>query len=244
MYLQKGLGIKVKRIFFGILRSLTKSSVADPGYLSRIPDPTFFHPGSQIPDPNCLHPGSESKNLSILTPKKPKKWFLSSRKYDTGCSSLIPDPDADFLPIPDPGSRGQKSTGSRILRIRNTDPKRAGSESGSVSQNYGSGSPGLHPTRQTVPVLTAEFTALQRWQRLFPTTTFSSNFLKTRPVWVGWGYRYVMLLCVPLPPPPQPPQRYLFPPPPHPRPYSPSLQNNLEIYLQRHRKYIINASGI
>jgi hypothetical protein len=35
---------------------------------------------------------------------------------------VIPDPDADFkfLPIPDPGSRGQKGTGSRI-RIRNTD---------------------------------------------------------------------------------------------------------------------------
>jgi hypothetical protein len=27
------------------------------------------------------------------------------------------DPDLDFLPIPDPGSRGQKGTGSRI---RNT----------------------------------------------------------------------------------------------------------------------------
>ncbi len=36
--------------------------------------------------------------------------------------SRIPDPDADFLPIPDPGSRGQKGTqpGSRIW-IRNTD---------------------------------------------------------------------------------------------------------------------------
>ncbi len=31
--------------------------------------------------------------------------------------SQIPDPDADFLPIPDPGSRGQKRTQSRI---RNT----------------------------------------------------------------------------------------------------------------------------
>jgi hypothetical protein len=62
-----------------------------------------------IPDP-----GSLSKNLSILTPKKAKKWFLCSKKYDPGCSSRIPDPDADFLPsriqgskrhpIPDPGS--------------------------------------------------------------------------------------------------------------------------------------------
>jgi hypothetical protein len=31
---------------------------------------------------------------------------------------VIPDPDPDFLPIPDPESRGQKGTGSRI---RNTD---------------------------------------------------------------------------------------------------------------------------
>jgi hypothetical protein len=30
---------------------------------------------------------------------------------------FIPDPDLEFLPIPDPGSRGQKGTGSRI---RNT----------------------------------------------------------------------------------------------------------------------------
>jgi hypothetical protein len=68
-----------------------RNSVADPGSLSRIPDPNFFHPGSRIrtviPDP-----GSASKNLSILTPKKPKKCFLSSRKYDLGCSSRIPDP--------------------------------------------------------------------------------------------------------------------------------------------------------
>jgi hypothetical protein len=45
-----------------------------------------------IPDP-----GSASKNLSILTPKKPKKWFLSSRKYDPSCSSRIPDPGANCI---------------------------------------------------------------------------------------------------------------------------------------------------
>jgi hypothetical protein len=28
--------------------------------------------------------------------------LLSSRKYDPGCSSQIPDPDLDFLPIPYP----------------------------------------------------------------------------------------------------------------------------------------------
>jgi hypothetical protein len=70
-----------------------------------------------IPDPGS------SKNLSILTPKKAKKWFLSSKKYDPGCSSRIPDPDADFLPsrtrIPDPGVKKAPNPGSRI-RIRNT----------------------------------------------------------------------------------------------------------------------------
>jgi hypothetical protein len=82
------------------------TSVADPGCLSRI---RIF----SIPDPNCLHLGSliliTPKNLSILTPKKAKKWFLSCKKYDPGCSSRIPDPDAGFLPIPDSGSRIQGS---------------------------------------------------------------------------------------------------------------------------------------
>jgi hypothetical protein len=82
-----------------------------PGF--QIPDPTF-----SIPDPNCLHPGSRIliKEFKYLTPQKAKKWFLSSKKYDPGCSSRIPDPDADFShpgsriqeskrhPIPDPGS--------------------------------------------------------------------------------------------------------------------------------------------
>jgi hypothetical protein len=35
----------------------------------------------------------------------------------SGCSSRISDPDLDFLPIPESGSRDQKGTGSRI---RNT----------------------------------------------------------------------------------------------------------------------------
>jgi hypothetical protein len=95
------------------------SSVADPGCLSRIPDPTF-----SIPDPNCLHPGSRIliKEYKYFNTKKAKKWFLSSKKYDPGCSSRIPDPDAEFLPsrIPDPGVKKAPNPGSRI-RIRNTD---------------------------------------------------------------------------------------------------------------------------
>jgi hypothetical protein len=89
-----------------------------------IPDPgSHFFP-SRIPDPNCLHPGSRIliKEFKYFTPKKPKKWFLSSKKkYDPGCSSRIPDPDADFLPsrIPDPGVKKAPNPGSWI-RIRNT----------------------------------------------------------------------------------------------------------------------------
>ncbi len=80
-------------------------SVADPGCLSRIRTVS-------IPDP-----GSASKNLSILTSKKPKKWFLSSGKYDLGCSSRIPDPDADFLPIPDPGVKKAPDPGSGFATL-------------------------------------------------------------------------------------------------------------------------------
>jgi hypothetical protein len=100
--------------------NIKHTSVADPGCLSRIPDPTFFHPGSRIRTVSIPDPGS-SKNLSILTPKKAKKWFLSSKKYNPGCSSRIPDPDADFLPsrIPDQGVKKAPNPGSRI-RIRNT----------------------------------------------------------------------------------------------------------------------------
>ncbi len=110
---------------------LTKKTYQPNSYLSFpqccgsgmfIPDPgSDFFP-SRIPDPNCLHLGSrilikEFKNFQ----KKTKKWFLSSKKYDPGCSSRIPDPDTDFLPsrIPDPGVKKAPNPGSRI-RIRNT----------------------------------------------------------------------------------------------------------------------------
>jgi hypothetical protein len=54
-----------------------------------------------IPDPGSEFFPYRSAS-SILT----KKLFLSSRKYDPGL--FIPDPDPDFLLIPDSGSRGQK----------------------------------------------------------------------------------------------------------------------------------------
>ncbi len=89
----------------------TKYSVADPGCLSRIP---LF----SIPDPNCLHPGSRIR-IKEFKYFNPKKWFLSSRKYDPGCSSRIPDPDADFYPsrIPDPGVKKAPDPGSGFATL-------------------------------------------------------------------------------------------------------------------------------
>jgi hypothetical protein len=65
-----------------------------------IPDLTFFHPGSRIP-------------LKEFKYFYPKKWFLSSRNYDPGSRIW----NLTFYPsrIPDPGSRGQKGTGSALL---------------------------------------------------------------------------------------------------------------------------------
>ncbi len=96
---------------------MVPSSVADPGCLSWIPDPTFFHPGSRIRTVLIPDPGSRIliKECKYFNPQKSKKkWFLSSKKYDPGCSSRIPDPDADFLPsrIPDPGVKKVPNPGS------------------------------------------------------------------------------------------------------------------------------------
>ncbi len=81
------------------------SNVADPGCLSRIPDPgskRFSDPGS----------ASTSKNLSILTKQK---LVLSFRKYDSGCPSRIRI--LIFLPsrIPDPGVKKASDPGSATL---------------------------------------------------------------------------------------------------------------------------------
>ncbi len=68
-----------------------------------------------------VYPGSRIRIFSIPDPLprikyfNPKKLFLSSRKYNSGSSSRIRI--LFFLPIPDPGFRDQKGTGSRI---RNT----------------------------------------------------------------------------------------------------------------------------
>ncbi len=93
-------------------KEVTKQQCCGSGMF--IPDPgSDFFP-SRIPDPNCLHPGSSSKNLSILTPKKSKKMVSKLEKIWSGL--FIPDPGSWcwLSPIPDPGSRGQKGTQSRI----------------------------------------------------------------------------------------------------------------------------------
>ncbi len=99
-----------------------KCSVADPGCLSRIPDPTFFHPGFRIrtvsiSDPNCLHPGSwiRIKEFKYFSPKK---LFLSYRKYDAGCSSQIPDPGVKKAPDPGSGSATLQKWPTKVEKIK------------------------------------------------------------------------------------------------------------------------------
>jgi hypothetical protein len=76
---------RTSAVFDYIYRILLSFSVAYPGCLSWILDPNFFHPGfrsKKCPDPGST---SASKNLSNLN----QKLFLSSRKYDSGCSFRI-----------------------------------------------------------------------------------------------------------------------------------------------------------
>ncbi len=78
-----------------------------------IPDPgsDFFHPGSWIRTVSIPDPGSSSKNLSILTLKKAKKWFLSSKSM---IRVVHPGSRIRMLTFSHHGSRGQKGTQSRI----------------------------------------------------------------------------------------------------------------------------------
>ncbi len=71
-----------------------------------------------ILDQNCFHPGSRIR-VKEFKYFNPKKWFLSSRKYDPGCAFWILI--LTFYPsrISDPGVKNAPDPGSRI-RIRNT----------------------------------------------------------------------------------------------------------------------------
>jgi hypothetical protein len=66
------------------------------GSLMFIPGPNFFHPGSEF-FPSRIR----IKEFKYFNPKK---WFLSSRKYDPDCSSRIRIriPDLGFKKAPDP----------------------------------------------------------------------------------------------------------------------------------------------
>jgi hypothetical protein len=68
-------------------------------FIPGILDPNFFHPGFHI----CI---IEFNYFN------PKKWFLSSRKYDSGCLSHDPDPGSLFFTRP--GPRVQESKRHQI----------------------------------------------------------------------------------------------------------------------------------
>ncbi len=153
--------IRIRDPGSGALLTPGSGSVADPGCLSRIPDPDFYpsripDPGSRIPDPGSKTATKDrgekifcqtifvatnfpKLNIILFLTCWRKKFgpifqellkFLSKRlspgpqKYGFG----IRDPRSGIRkkPIPDPESRGQKGTGSRIpdpgsrIRIRNT----------------------------------------------------------------------------------------------------------------------------
>ncbi len=86
------------------------------GSLMFIPDPTFFHPGSEL-SPSRIR----IKEFKYFNPKK---WFLSSRKYIPGCSSRIRmltfypfrAPDPVVKKVPDPGS-GSADLALRIYNL-------------------------------------------------------------------------------------------------------------------------------
>jgi hypothetical protein len=81
---------------------LITDSVAEPGCLSRILDPNFFHPGSWVEKIPGSRVRIRIKEFMYFNPKL----FLSSRTYYPWCSSWF------LSPTPDPGSRVQKGTGS------------------------------------------------------------------------------------------------------------------------------------
>ncbi len=89
--------------------------VGPPGALIHLEQFQCGGSGMFVPDPGSYFFPSRIyiKEFKYFNPKNS---FLSPRKYDMGCSCSSGS-GSWFSPIPDPGSRCQKSTGSRI---RNT----------------------------------------------------------------------------------------------------------------------------
>ncbi len=81
------------------LNGLVNFSVADPRFLSRIPDPTFFHPRPRIRTVSSPDLRSSSKNLGILTLNKAQKRFPSSMTF-SHFGSRIPNPGIKKAPNP------------------------------------------------------------------------------------------------------------------------------------------------
>ncbi len=79
----------------------TRLPASSPGHHINAPGSDFFP--SRIRTVSIPDPGSSSKNLRILTPKKAKKWFLSSKALKLSHpGSRIQG--SKRHPIPDPGS--------------------------------------------------------------------------------------------------------------------------------------------
>ncbi len=97
------------RIFHWIAELST--SVADPGCLSRIPDPDFYP--SRIPDPKTATKDRGEKNFFCQTMLKKKIWTNFPRIIEVFTQKIVTKPSKTW--VWDPGSRGQKGTGSRIL---------------------------------------------------------------------------------------------------------------------------------
>jgi hypothetical protein len=96
---------------------------------SRIPNPTFFHPGSRIRTVSIPDPGS-SKNLGILTPKKAKNGFQALKNM---IRVVHPGSRIRMITFSHPGSRIQGSKrhpipdpgSATLLAFRSIlDPKR------------------------------------------------------------------------------------------------------------------------
>ncbi len=127
------------------------TSVADPGCISRIPDPDFYPsriPDLDFPDPKtatkdrgekkfcqtifCSHKFHKTEYYFIFDMLKKKIWPKFPRiievftqkivtkpskiwVWDLGSGIRDPGSGKNLFRIPDPGSKGQKGTGSRNL---------------------------------------------------------------------------------------------------------------------------------
>jgi hypothetical protein len=87
-------------------------------FLSYLVQETNYYEVFAVLRTRDVYPGSE------LFPSRIRinefKYFSPFKLSEISSGLFIPDPDPDYLPIPDSGSRGEKGTGSRI-RIRNTE---------------------------------------------------------------------------------------------------------------------------